>query len=129
MSGRPLLDTNIIVALFANDQNVRHQIAAAPEVFVPVIAIGELCYGAQHSAHVEKNLNRIRDFATNATVLVCGQATAEEYGQIKAELKTKGRPLPENDLWIAAIARQYSLTVITRDQHFTEIDALETEQW
>ena len=55
MNGKHLLDTNIIVALFKNDDNVRDHIAASPELFVPAIAIGELYYGAQHSAHVDKN--------------------------------------------------------------------------
>jgi tRNA(fMet)-specific endonuclease VapC len=129
MNGKHLLDTNIIVALFKNDDNVRNQIAAAAEVFVPAIAVGELYYGAHHSAHVAKNLNEVRDFAANCTVLACDIATAEHYGQIKNELKTKGHPLPENDVWIAAIAKQHSLTVVTRDEHFKEMDGLLLEQW
>ena len=83
MNGRHLLDTNIIVALFKNDENVRNQMAASPEVFVPAIAVGELYYGAQHSAHVEKNMNQVREFAEKTTVLACDIATAEHYGQIK----------------------------------------------
>ena len=129
MIGKHLLDTNIILALFKNDENVRNQMAASPEVFVPAIAVGELYYGAQHSAHVEKNMNQIREFAENTTVLARDITTAKHYGQIKSELKTKGHPLPENDVWIAAIAKQHSLTVVTRDQHFKEIDALLLEEW
>jgi len=129
MNGKHLLDTNIIVALFKDDNNVRSQIAASPEVFVPAIAIGELFYGAQHSAHVEENMKQVGEFAANSTVLACDIATAEHYGQIKNELKTKGRPLPENDVWIAAIAKQHSLTVVTRDQHFKEIEGLLLEKW
>ena len=145
MDGKHLLDTNIIIALFKNDLYVRnqmtaspndgvtkgrrHQMKASPEVFVPAIAIGELYFGAQHSAHVEKNMNQVREFSENTTVLACELATAEHYGQIKNELKSKGHPLPENDVWIAAIAKQHSLTVVTRDQHFKEIDALLLEEW
>jgi tRNA(fMet)-specific endonuclease VapC len=129
MNCKHLLDTNIIVALFKNDENVRNQLAASPEVFVPAIAIGELYYGALHSAHVEKNMNQVREFTENSAVLACDIATAEHYGQIKNELKTKGNPLPENDVWIAAIAKQHSLTVVIRDQHFKEIDTLLLEEW
>jgi len=129
MNGRHLLDTNVIIALFRDDNKVRDRIAASPEVFVPAIAVGELYYGAQHSAHVEENIKQVREFAANSTVLACDSATAEYYGQIKNRLKTRGRPLPENDVWIAAIARQYSLTVVTRDQHFREIDGLFLEEW
>jgi tRNA(fMet)-specific endonuclease VapC len=129
MNGKHLLDTNIIVALFKDDDKVRNQIATSPEVFVPAIAVGELCYGAQHSAHVERNMNQVREFATNTTVLPCDVATAEYYGQIKNKLKAKGHPLPENDLWIAAIAQQHSLTLVTRDQHVREIDGVLLEEW
>ncbi|REJ85163.1 MAG: type II toxin-antitoxin system VapC family toxin [Planctomycetota bacterium] len=129
MNGKHLLDTSIIVALFKNDEAVRSQIASAPEVFVPSIAVGELYYGAQHSAQVERNVAQVREFAANSAVLACDLVTAEHYGQIKNELKTKGRPLPENDVWIAAIASQHSLTVVTRDQHFGVIDGLQLEEW
>jgi tRNA(fMet)-specific endonuclease VapC len=129
MNGKHLLDTNIVIALFKGDEDVRDQIAASSEVFVPAIAIGELNYGARHSAHVEKNLSQVREFAASSAVLACDMTTAEHYGQIKNELKMKGQPLPENDVWIAAIARQHSLTVVTRDQHFKEIEELLLEEW
>jgi tRNA(fMet)-specific endonuclease VapC len=115
--------------LFKDDENVRTKIAASAEVFVPAIAIGELYYGAQHSAKVEKNMKQVREFAAASTVLPVELTTAEHYGQIKNELKTKGCPLPENDVWIASIARQHSLTVVTRDQHFKEIDGLLLDEW
>ena len=129
MNGKHLLDTNIIIALFKDDYNVRNQIAALPEVFVPAIAVGELYYGALNSAHVEKNMNQVREFAANSTVLASDIATAKHYGQIKNDSKTKGSPLPENDVWIAAIAKQHSLTFVTRDQHFKEIVGLLLEYW
>lgn len=129
MNGKYLLDTNIIIALFQNDINVRKRITTSPELFVPAIAIGELYYGARYSAQVEKNLNHVCHFAENSTVLSCDMTTAEHYGQIKNELKEKGTPLPENDVWIAAIAKQYSLTVVTRDQHFKKINSLSLEEW
>lgn len=129
MNGRHLLDTNIIVALFKDDENVRTRIAASSEVFVPAVAIGELYYGAHHSARVEKNLRQVGEFAATSTVLSVDLVTAEHYGHIKNKLKTKGNPLPENDVWIAAIAQQHSLTVVTRDQHFKEIDGLLLEEW
>ena len=129
MNGKRLLDTNIIVALFKDDADVRKQLAASAEIFVPAIAVGELYFGAQRSANVEKNLKQVRGFAAKCTVLACDMATAEHYGQIKNDLKMKGHPLPENDVWIAAIAKQHSLTVVTRDKHFKEVDGLLLEEW
>lgn len=129
MNGRFLLDTNIVIALFAQDTSVQQHIAEAEAVFVPSIVLGELYYGARKSGRVAANLARIDEFAASSAVLVCDTATAQQYGQIKNILRTKGRPIPENDIWIAAIAQQYELTLISRDEHFREIDGLSVEVW
>jgi tRNA(fMet)-specific endonuclease VapC len=51
------------------------------------------------------------------------------YGQIKAELESKGRPIPDNDMWIAAIARQHNLTLVTRDAHFLQVADISKLSW
>lgn len=76
MNGRFLLDTNIIIALFAKDSKIRERIVSASEVFVPSIAIGELYYGAYKSSRPQENHTRIDEFALNNTVLVCNADTA-----------------------------------------------------
>jgi len=129
MNGRFLLDTNIVIALFAQDTSVQQHIAEAEAVFVASIVLGELYYGARKSARVAANLARIDEFATSSAVLVCDTATAQEYGPIKNILREKGRPIPENDIWIAAIAQQYQLTLVSRDEHFREVDGLLVERW
>ena len=129
MNGRYLLDTNIIIALFADDVAVIQHLANAEETFVPSVAIGELCYGAYKSARVQDNLVRIDGFAASSAVLGCNAETARVYGASKNALRLKGRPLPENDIWIAAIALQYHLTLVTRDAHFSEIAGLLMTLW
>lgn len=129
MAGRFLLDTNIIIAHFAKEAAVEQRLAIAPEVFLPSVALGELYYGACKSARVTANTRRIDEFAAKNTVLTCDTETAREYGRIKNGLRAKGKPIPENDIWIAAIARQYDLTLVTRDSHFNEIEGLATEAW
>jgi tRNA(fMet)-specific endonuclease VapC len=128
MSG-DLLDTNIIIALFKNDPNVVTQLAVSTAVFVPAIALGELIYGALHSAHVQQNLSEVRAFANQVAILACDVDTAEHYGQIKHDLKLKGHPIPENDIWIAALAIQHGLTVVSRDQHFLQVNGLKLASW
>lgn len=59
----------------------------------------------------------------------CSATTGNHYGQVKQRLRAKGRPIPENDIWIAATALQYGLTVVTRDGHFNEVEDLLTEAW
>jgi tRNA(fMet)-specific endonuclease VapC len=129
MSGRYLLDTNIIIALFADDAAVKGHLGQADEVFVPSIALGELCFGAHKSGHPKENLARIDEFASDNVVLGCDTETARRYGQVKNALRVKGRPIPENDVWIAAIALQHSLTLATRDAHLGEIESLSVAAW
>ena len=62
-------------------------------------------------------------------MLLCDLAVAREYGRLKSELKAQGTPLPENDMWIAAIALRYKLTVASRDRHFSEIGGLAVVGW
>lgn len=108
MNGKFLLDTTAVIALFANDSGVRGRLNTAAEVFVASIVLGELYYGARKSVRAEENLARIGEFAAGNSVLVCDGETARQYGDIKHRLREKGRPLPENDIWIAAVAKQYS---------------------
>ena len=129
MNGKYLLDTNVVIALFANDSAVKNNLAKADEVFIPSIAIGELCFGARKSARVEENLERIDEFVANNVVLACDAETARRYGEIKNVLRVKGHPIPENDIWIAAIALQHDLTLATRGTHFGEIENLRVIAW
>ena len=105
MNGRYLLDTNEVIALFANDVAVIDRIKDADEVFIPSIVIGELYYGAQKSGRVKENVRRIDEFVVGNVVLTCDAETAKRYGEVKNGLRQKGRPIPENDIWIAALAR------------------------
>jgi tRNA(fMet)-specific endonuclease VapC len=77
MSGRVLLDTNIVIALFAKEAVVQQRLAETAEVFVASIVLGELYYGAQKSSRVEANLARVNAFAAANTILVCDTATAQ----------------------------------------------------
>lgn len=129
MNGRYLLDTNVIIAFFAGEERVRGSLDAADEVFLPSIAIGELYYGARKSGRPEINLTRVDELVLTGVVLACDSETARRYGEIKNMLRIKGRPLPENDIWIAALARQHDLTLVTRDTHFEQIDDLNMATW
>ena len=127
MNGKYLLDTNIIIALFANEIKIVDQLKEIENVFTPSIALGELYFGASKSKNVKENIERIKSFANNISILSCDSETAQHYGTIKSQLKIKGKPIPENDIWIAAIAKQYNLTIITRDDHFKLVDEITLE--
>jgi len=129
MSGEYLLDTNVIIGLLASEPTVVENLARAERVFVPSIAIGELCFGARKSARVKENLDLIDEFAANSVVLGCDTDIARRYGEVKNALRLRGRPIPENDIWIAAIALEHHLTLVTSDAHFREVENLEVVAW
>ena len=128
-TGSFLLDTNIVIALFADEPAVRRGLEAAEAVYLPVIALGELLYGARQSARAAANLERISAFAAAAAVLVCDAATAAAYGEVKGLLRAQGTPIPENDIWIAALARQHALRLASRDTHYAVVPGLEIVRW
>ncbi|MGH9376874.1 MAG: type II toxin-antitoxin system VapC family toxin [Terriglobia bacterium] len=128
MLGRVLLDTNIIVALFSGEKVVSQRFGER-DISVSSTVLGELYYGARKSAHTARNLARIDEFAASVKILDCDALTAQHYGQIKDRLRAKGRPIPENDIWIAAIALQFGLPLATRDDHFKEVEGLTLEAW
>ena len=129
MSGSVLLDTNILIGILAKDEAILSRLVETEAVFLPSIALGELYFGAFKSAHPDDNAERIDRLADSTAILYCDGATALHYGRIKTSLRAKGRPIPENDIWIAAIAQQHGLTVASRDLHFREIENLPVEEW
>ena len=127
MNGKSLVDTNVVIALFAGEPAAVEKLQNVSAVFLCVPVLGELRYGAEASARVADNLARLDEFARALIVLPCDTGTAKAYAEVKFELRRKGRPIPENDVWIAALARQHELLLLTRDGHFQEIDAIEVE--
>ena len=129
MSGEVLLDTNIVIALFSQDKKIIEELGKTETVFVPSIVMGELYYGAFNSAKAEQNIKQLDAFRDANAVLRCDALTAKRYGNIKHQLKQKGNPIPENDIWIAALAMQYELTLVSRDKHFDGIESLSLLRW
>lgn len=128
VNGKTLVDTNVVIALFAGEPAVIEKVQQRAAVFICAPVLGELRYGAQASARVESNLARLDEFARALIVLPCDSGTAKSYATVKFDLRKKGRrPIPENDVWIAAIARQHDLTLLTRDGHFGEVEGLEVD--
>jgi len=129
MSGEYLFDTNIVIALFGGTEEIVKQLTPDKIMYLPSVALGELWYGVERSAHRSENTIRLERFAQEFHVLNCDTEVAREYGVIRNELKLKGKPIPINDVWIAATARHHALTLVTRDDHFTNIDRLTVTRW
>ncbi|MCU1237424.1 MAG: putative nucleic acid-binding protein contains domain [Candidatus Solibacter sp.] len=128
-AGRFLLDTNIVIALFAQDDAVRFNLERVTEVYIPAVVLGELFFGAAKSGRPTENTAKVERFAAGRTIVPCDLEVAREYGRLKQLLLEKGRPIPENDVWIAASAKHHSMILVTRDRHFAEIAELVTLDW
>jgi|SRR6185295_5127587 len=129
MNGRYLLDTNIAIAILEKDLDLEKRRGGEIEAFLNTIVVGELFFGAEKSRRIEENVARVRALTLTCPVLPCDLETARHYGAIKQLLSRKGRPIPENDIWIAASARQHRLTLVTKDGHFGDVEALPIEHW
>ena len=128
-SGRFLLDTNILVAILDGEKSALSNLKMAAAVYVPAVALGELYFGAAKSGRPAENAAKVNRFATDATILPCDPGGAREYGLVKQRLREKGRPIPENDVWIAALAKHYGMVLVTRDGHFEAVEGLVTVDW
>lgn len=123
-----LIDTNIIVDLFANDESLRHQLSVKKAV-IPSVVVGELYFGAYASSRQKLRLKELNEFIANYEVVHIDEETALYYGQIKAQLKASGTPIPENDVWISALALQHNFTIATRDHHFDKPKKVKVVYW
>ena len=124
-----LLDTNIVSALLKGEAIIADNLDKAETAYIPIIVVGELYYGASFSSQVEKNTADLKKVTNRYQLLSLDEETTAVYGTIKAALRKKGKPIPENDIWIAAIAVQNDLPLVTRDNHFKEIEELSIVAW
>lgn len=121
-----LVDTNIVIEVFKGNKEIADYLYKLPEIFISSIVLGELYIGINRVANRAKHLKRLNDFLKLTTTLNVDGETAAIYGAIIADLYKLGKPIPTNDVWIAAIAIQYNLTLLTADRHFEEINDLKS---
>ena len=130
MEMRVALDTNRLTDLLRGDARLAETLGVCDEVWIPLIVLGEIKAGFQGGTQRHRNEALLQRLLTKATVsvLMPGRETAEHYARIFVQLKRAGTPVPDNDLWIAALALEHDLTLITRDRHFERIPQLPRER-
>ncbi|MFY9270499.1 MAG: type II toxin-antitoxin system VapC family toxin [Candidatus Manganitrophaceae bacterium] len=127
MSGKVALDTNIAIAVLNGETVVADKLQNAGQIFLPLPVVGELLFGALNSQRAEANLSRIQQLIRHSTILQMGSETASLYARTRMILKQKGRPIPENDIWIAASCLENQMVLMTNDAHFKWIEELTVE--
>ncbi len=115
---RLVFDSNIVIKILNNDLEIISKFNQFKEYFITSISLGELYFGAAKSIRASENTKTIDLLSANSRILNADAKSAKEYGIIKSELKKRGNPVPENDLWIAAICRANDCTLATLDIHF-----------
>ncbi|MDZ7608967.1 MAG: type II toxin-antitoxin system VapC family toxin [Cyclobacteriaceae bacterium] len=125
---RYLIDTNVIVDLFGNDEQIKVKLSTV-KIIIPSVVVGELYFGAYASSKEKTRINEVSEFIGNYEVIYIDEDTARYYGQIKAQLKKSGTPILENDVWISALSMQHDLTLATGDLHFDKPKGIKVEYW
>jgi predicted nucleic acid-binding protein len=124
-----ILDTNALSAVADGEVSAVELVAGADRVALPVIVLGEYRLGIAQSRHRASYEGWLRQWITTVTVLDIEDRTTHSYSAIGLELKRIGKPIPANDLWIAALCRQHSLPLVSRDRHFDFVAGLRRLDW
>jgi predicted nucleic acid-binding protein len=123
---RVALDTNRLTDLFRGDRPLADLLESSEEVWVPLVVLGEILAGFRGGDQRHGNELVLRRFFAqpNVGMLAPGRETCEHYARLFVQLKKSGSPIPDNDVWIAAVCLEHDLTLITRDRHFERIHQL-----
>jgi tRNA(fMet)-specific endonuclease VapC len=124
-----ILDTNGLSAAADGDAELEPILRRAQEVAIPVIVVGEYRYGISHSRDRALYEEWLAEYLSAFRVLNVDEETAASYSAIRTELKKAGTPIPSNDVWIAALCRQHSMPLLSRDRHFDAVQGVTRLTW
>jgi len=119
------LDSNIAIDFLNGKPETLKFLTNYASLYLPVAVCGELLYGALNLTRHEENYPKFKKFIESCHILNANIVVAEEYAHIRQALKLKGSPIPENDIWIAAICVVFEIPLATNDHHFTNIEQLQ----
>lgn len=124
-----ILDTNGLSALAAGEPTLEPVLRKASQLAIPVIVLGEYRYGISQSRNRQQYEQWLKEHLQEFRILDIEDRTTVPYSAVRAELKKAGTPIPSNDVWIAALCRQHSLPLVSRDRHFDVVRGLNRIGW
>ena len=124
-----ILDTNAVSAMADRNPALLQVIGAANQIMLSFVSAAEFRYGLLGSSKPDPGLQLIQRLEATIPVFFPDSQTLEHYAWIADHLKRKGRPIPHNDIWTAALARQHSLPILSTDRHFDFIDGIQRLAW
>ncbi len=120
-----ILDTNALSAIAEGELSAAKTFANARHIAIPVIVLGEYWFGIAQSRHKREYKRWLEEMVSISRVLEIDEETALSYAELRGQLKVAGTPIPSNDAWVAALCRQPSLPLLSRDRHFDLIEGLQ----
>ncbi len=124
-----ILDTNALSAFVDGDAGVGDILRRQARVAIPVIVLGEFRYGIAESRHRAAYQGWLESHLAHFDILAVTDETAFAYAALRVALRRLGHPIPANDVWIAALALQHRLPILSRDQHFDAVRDIERKSW
>ena len=124
-----ILDTNALSAAADNEPAVAAILAGVEQMAIPVIVLGEYRHGIAESRNRASYERWLTELLRACLVLDVNEPTTHCYAEITLELKRKGKPIPTNDIWIAALCRQHRLPLLSRDRHFDLVPRSQRVSW
>jgi predicted nucleic acid-binding protein len=123
------LDTNGLSALAEGDSGLESVLRKASQLAIPVIVIGEYRYVISQSRHRTDYEEWLAEYLPRFRILDVDERTTVSYSVVRSELRKAGTPIPSNDVWIAALCRQHSLPLVSRDRHFDAVPGVTRIAW
>lgn len=124
-----ILDTNAVSALFAGDPGLERVLTGESRHHLPLVVLGEYRYGLLRSRHGRLLNELLMTLVRESILLAVDLETTAAYAEVRDGLRRQGTPIPENDVWIAALARQHGLAVVSRDEHFDHVRGITRRSW
>ena len=124
-----ILDTNAVSAIADNEPAAVRLFSEAASIELPVIVLSEFRFGIAHSRHRKEYEKWLAELIAATRVLPVDEEASSHYAQVRAELKKAGKPIPSNDLWIAALCRQHRFPLMSQDRHFDAVQGLKRIGW
>ncbi len=124
-----ILDTNGLSALAEGEPGLEPLLRKAAQVAIPVIVLGEYRYGISQSRNHIHYEQWLAEYLPSFRILEVDERTTISYSSVRGELKKAGTPIPSNDVWIAALCRQHSLPLLSRDRHFDAVSGIIRFDW
>ena len=124
-----ILDTNGLSAVAEGKSALEPVLRKATQVAIPVIVLGEYRYGISQSRDRAYYERWLTEYLPKFRILDVDERTTISYSAVRTELRKAGTPIPSNDIWIAALCRQHSLPLLSRDRHFDLVSGITRLAW